>query len=389
MGKRELLLAAAFVLIGVLVYQVTAPAADPQRRGWSIGRIIDHVRREVRGNQAQASATHTTTITAPESLRDVRIEVGSQNLTLIGEDRADIQTELAVISRAFDQAEADKTAKETHVTVDESGSTVTLGIFFPEAGQQRASLTVRVPSRLEARIEKNNSLEVSNVAAVSVVGRSQTSIKNVSGEVQVEQRGSVLTLMDIGSLRVKTLGGTEVKVAGVRGDTILSLQGGELHAENIVGSLEIEARNTDITLEKIESPKPVRLNTVGGEVTVLGLKTELRIDGRETDIRVEQGAGAPLSIYNEGNESVELTLADGGVKIDAVTTDGRITVDEALQKSGVKVANGGSEGGETGSGRDEQRIAATVRGGGPTITIRVRGGDIVLRSRKSEVGSQK
>ena len=105
MGKRELLLAAGFLLIGVVVYQVTAPAADPSRPRWSVGGILEQVRRDVRGNQAQASSTSTTSIAAPTSLREVRIVVGSVNVSLVGEDRSDIQSELEVTSNAYDQAE--------------------------------------------------------------------------------------------------------------------------------------------------------------------------------------------------------------------------------------------------------------------------------------------
>ena len=114
---------------------------------------------------------------------------------------------------------------------------------------------------------------------------------------------------------------------------------------------------------------------------VRDVQTELRIDGREADIRVEQTAPAPLSIYNDGNETVDLELPAGGLKIDARTIDGRLTVDDALAKRGVKVETSGSEGGESGSTREEQHVEAVVAGGGPLITIRAQRGDISLRSK--------
>ena len=63
MGKRELLLIAGFVLAGIGLYYATAPAGAPGDQGFSPSRIIEHLRREIRGNQA--SAELTTTLTHP------------------------------------------------------------------------------------------------------------------------------------------------------------------------------------------------------------------------------------------------------------------------------------------------------------------------------------
>ena len=75
MGKRELLLAAAFILVGAVVYQVTAPPADPSRPGFSIGRLINEMRREVRGQRESAENTTTTLIPVPASVTEVRLNL--------------------------------------------------------------------------------------------------------------------------------------------------------------------------------------------------------------------------------------------------------------------------------------------------------------------------
>ncbi len=121
MGKRELLLVAAFLVVGVFVYQMTKPAGDPNRPGWSFGGIVEQIRREVRGNQGRAEITRTQTIPAPATLREIRIERFPSAVVMVGEDREDIALELKVISRAYDEAEAKKTADETKVLVDEAG----------------------------------------------------------------------------------------------------------------------------------------------------------------------------------------------------------------------------------------------------------------------------
>ena len=380
MGKRELLLVAAFFVVGAAVYQFTAPPRDPNRPRWSVGGVVESIRREVRGNQAQATAKIPSTIPAPHSVRELRIMVGSVNVAVVGEEREDIEAELDVTSNAYDEAEAERTAKATRLKVDEAGPVITVSVDFPREGRQRASLSLKVPARLALRVEKNNELTVTNVAAVTVTGRGDTTLSGIPGSVQATQRGSAITLSDIGALKLTTLSGAEAKLSDVKGDVTLSLQGGELHAEALAGSLEIESRNCDITLEKLEKVRQGRINAVNGELVIRGIQTELRIDGRDADIRVEQAAPAPLSVYNEGNETVELTLPAGGLKIDARTIDGRLTVDEALSKT-VKVETSGSEGGESGGAREEQSVSAVVAGGGPLITIRAQNGDISIRSK--------
>ena len=65
MGKRELVIVAAIVLIGFAVYQVTAPPADPSDNGFSVGRVVNEIRREIRGQRASAE----TTFAAQEDVR--------------------------------------------------------------------------------------------------------------------------------------------------------------------------------------------------------------------------------------------------------------------------------------------------------------------------------
>ena len=49
MGKRELLLIGGFVLFGMAVYAVTAPAAQPGQAQFSLSKVMEHIRREMRG----------------------------------------------------------------------------------------------------------------------------------------------------------------------------------------------------------------------------------------------------------------------------------------------------------------------------------------------------
>ncbi|MEX1127463.1 MAG: hypothetical protein WEB50_02735 [Vicinamibacterales bacterium] len=381
MGKRELLLAAAFILVGFVVYQVTAPPPDPTERGFSLSRIIDNVRREVRGQNETAEATHALTRPLPDTIQEIRIRIPVGGMTITGEDRADIDADLHVRSNGFDKAEAEQRAKATTLKFDEAGPVLIIAVDAPTEGRQRPTLRLKIPSRLGVRIdEKNGELTVTNVARLAMgITRGATTISTVAGAVSATQRGSTITISDVGSLKLTTNAGADARVSNVRGDVTLSLQTGELRAEGLAGALEVEARAAEMHFEKLDGlTGPVRVNANLGEVVIVGLRTDTRIDGRQTEIRVDQAAPAPLAIYNDGTEPLEVTVPTGGFKLDALAVNGRITLDAALEKEGLRV-EAPDEGTVPPPPRREARVLGVVAGGGPTITLRATRGEIVLK----------
>ena len=118
MGKRELLLIFAFATVGALVYYATAPAATPGQQGFSVPRIVEGLRREIRGNRSSAEVTTTTAIPLKSGVTEVRFETGNAPLTIAGEDRADLLCELQAWSSGYDETEAKKYAAETALQDD-------------------------------------------------------------------------------------------------------------------------------------------------------------------------------------------------------------------------------------------------------------------------------
>ena len=381
MGKRELLLVVVFVAFGVLVYQVTKPAGDPNKPGWSFGGIVEQMRREVRGNQARAEVTKTERIAAPATLKEIKID-NQPEITIVGEDRDDIELELKIVSRAYDDAEAKRTAEATVMAADQAGELLTLTAQYPREGQQTAVVTLRVPRRLAIRIdEKSRRLQVSNVAGVMLggAGRGEATITDISGPVQAVQRGSAITINNVGTLKLTTFNSGEVKVSNVHGNASFTFQGGEVRAESLEGTIEVESRNADIKFDKLEKARaPIRINAVGGEVVLNGVQVETRVDARRAEVRVDQTAAAPLAIYSEG-ELIEVSLPAAGFTLDAMATAGRVSVDKPLEAAGIKITDAQSPQGS--DAPRESRAAGNVKNGGPSVTLRSTRGEIVLRSR--------
>jgi len=374
MGKRELLLIVAFAVVGVIVYQVTAPAPPAGSRQVTAGGILEKMRRTVRGNRASAELTTTHTQAIDAAVTEVRLRLGSATLVIEGEDRADVAVEMLAWSNGYDEAEAQSLAKQTVLKLDPAGTSLIATIKFPEPGSQRATVKMKVPSRLRIRIDGSGPATVSNVSSVEMAAaRGTTSISRVQGTVSGMHRSGELALSQIGSIKLTTQN-SDVKIVTVK-DLAMTIRGGEVRAEGVTGVIELESTQADLTLEKLEgTSSPVRVNANGGTVTIRGLSTEARVDGRNTGIDIIMDRAASVAIYNEGDQEIEFTPPPGGYKVDALVRDGRLTPPEVLTKLGLTAT--------ASDDNKEVRASGSIAGGGPTITLRATRGDIVLRSRE-------
>jgi hypothetical protein len=371
MGKRELLLIAAFVAIGAVVYYATAPAADPGRQGFSLSKVIDGLRREIRGNRSSAEVKSTTVIPLNPGITEVRFELGNGSvpLTIAGEDRADVLCELQVWSNGFDESDARKYAGETALKTIETGTSLAIGIKYPDPGSQRATLVVRMPKTLTVRVQPSRGkLEIADLAAVELVEvRGQATVRRIAGRVTVTHRGGALMIEDVAALKLNTRGSTVV-LKDIKGDALMQMQAGELRGQSIAGAIDIESNGTRLTLEDFTATRrPIRINASGGSVKMSGLRSEARVDGRDTRIDVTIEQPAPIAIYNEQEEPLDVTLPAGGFQLDALAIDGRLTVPPGLPD--VKTTE------------NEQRATGAVGGGGPTVTLRSSRGNITIRGR--------
>jgi hypothetical protein len=382
MGKRELLLVVCFLIVGVVVYQATAPTPAPGERGLSLGRLIEAARREVGGNRAVADLTTTSTHKVTDEITELRITGPISEVEVLGEDRSDVESTLTVNSRAYNDAEAKQYAQESTLVADQTAAALILRMQFPTPGRQRFTVKLKVPTRLHIRVEPGSgTLEVKNVAAVEIAGtRGEVKLSHIAGRIQVSHRGGEVTIEDAGSLDFNGRSGS-LKLTGVRGDTSIKMDGGgEISATNLAGSLDLESRNADVTLENLESTRgPIRVNSIAGSVTMKGLKSEARIDVRNAEVKVAMTAAAPVAIYTE-NDRVSLTPPPGGFNLDALVIDGEITPAERITELGLRATR------ENGK---ESRLVGAVKGGGPTITVRSTRGDFELAAQDGKPGTEK
>jgi len=371
MGKRELVLISIFVVLGICVYQFTAPDAGGE--DVSIGGIVNKIRRNMQGARATAPADSTQAVPVDAAVRELRINLSrGSDLTVTGEDRSDISAELHAVGRGYDDAEAKAMAATATLRVERNGDAVVVSMeqAMPRSMPRNSRLdqltiVLKVPRRLALRVEPHvGRLVVSDLASAEIMGsRGETRLQNIAGHLQLAHSGGKLEIDGVASVKLSSRNSNGT-IARVTGMATLDLTGGELRLENVVGPLDVEARNTELTLDAAKTAKPpLRFNGSGGELHITGLRTEARIDGRNTDIEVMMQAAAPLTIYNTG-ENIHVTAPASGYMLDAIATEGRLDIADGTLKP--------QEDGDA-------RVNGAVRGGGPTLSLRATRGDITVR----------
>ena len=374
MGKRELLLIVGFVVVGAAIYQLTAPARPASESGFSVGRIVDEIKREMRGRPASAELTVNATHPLPSDVSELRVTLRNSPVTITGEDRADIATELWVTSNGVDEEEARALAGKANLTVEPAGPTVTVSVSLPPEGTQRVRLGLRVPHGMMVSFGPTNArIEVTGVLGVELESaRGETLIRHIKGRVGVTHRGGDFTVEDAGAIRLDTRG-SDVRLARIDGESILQMEGGDLRAADLRGPVEVDSSSADITIEDLQKARgPLRITAVGGSVSLRGLAAEARVDGRDADIDVMFDRAAPVAIFNTGDR-IQITPPRDGFTLDAVANDGRITIPDVLAP---QISSSGT------ADDKEHRASGSVNGGGPSITLRATGGDIRVNARE-------
>ena len=374
MGKRELVLISLFVVIGIVVYQFTAPPPPAGSEGVTFGGIVGKLKREIQGNREASSATIKQSLPVDMTTKLVRINLQRNNdLTITGSDRADITVEMTVTARGFDQAEAKAAADGVQLKVERAGDAVSVGAQYPlprdgaRGSINSATVTIGIPRHLLVRVEPHSGkLFINDVGGVEVMGsRGETRVKGSTGHVILNHTGGPLEIDNVPSLKL-TSRNSSGSIKRVAGSASIEGNGGEMELAEIVGPLDVESRNIEWRLDAAKTVKPpIRFNGTGGRLRVDGLRTEARFDGRNLEMDVAVAAAAPITIYSTG-EDISVTAPPGGYTLDAVATEGQITsADSSITAT-------------PGDGPDA-RASAPIRGGGPALTLRVTRGRIDVR----------
>ena len=161
---------------------------------------------------------------------------------------------------------------------------------------------------------------------------------------------------------LKTVDG-DVSVAGVEGTSTIHTVDGDLVVRDISGELKLKTVDGDAEISNLVGPLEVR--SVDGDLTLKQIHGSIQAKTIDGDVELELAASPESSSNIESMDGdIELTIGEGiGATIDAKASDGTVHlpyIAETVQKRG-----------------DSVHIVARAHGGGPTIVLRTRDGDIV------------
>jgi hypothetical protein len=367
MGKRELLIIVAFVAIGVIAFEVSAPPA-PEGRGFSITRFFQNARRNLRGNAALASTTLNGDIPIAATVTEVRLAGANRGVHIVGENRTSIEYELHIESNGPDDATALESAKRASLKQDDLGTSLALTVTYPKEGQQWGALVVRVPARLAVRVSGSGGADVSGVKSVDLDQLSgTTSIREISGAVTGSHRNGDLAIEKVGAADLNLLA-SRAKIADVEHNLMISSRNGRVEISGSKGLVEIDETNQEITVH--EPAGGVRVTGTSGRVTIENPRQETKVDCRraEVELTLSQSVAATLLTTEE---PIRLTLAGAPqIALDAAASDGGVIHADDFDLE-VKSAEG------------EQHLTHNF-GASPTarVTLRSAHGDIVIRKAK-------
>jgi hypothetical protein len=328
MGKRELFIIIAFVVVGAAVYSVTAPAAKPGEQGFSFSKIFSGIKKEISANASSAHLNATGRIAAASTLTELRISTArSVPLTVIGEARDDIEYEMPVDSTGPDEATAKEWAGLVELRRDELGSALALSTYFPEQGTQNAALTLKVPARLAVRVENSGQIRVSGVAGVE--------LKNPTGEVTLATVGTVTGTHRNGDLTIDGAGTVNLNLVSSRSKIRNATQGvsinarsGECSIADSTGPIAATVTNVELSVSLFKNSLTVTGD--GGRLKILNADGKMSVDVRRMLVEIEGvGDTSPDFTIITSDEPIRFTLKDiTDVAIDAQATAGTVRADD-------------------------------------------------------------
>jgi hypothetical protein len=366
MGKRELLLIGVFLVVGMGVYQMTAPPPKPGHEGFSFGRLLSHIRAEIQGEDAAAKVERTAQAAAGSEVTRLVLPEFRGMLTLVGEERADVTVELTGTMMGIDDNVAKARAAATQLSLESSDEEITVKIVRGRSADEiprlrNAELRVKVPARLAVTLEYRGEADLRGVAEVKFqAARGRTNVRDV-GALRGEYVNGELEVLAVGEIDLKTQR-TQVRIDGVKRTLALDSTHGEVRIQRIAGATKLDLDRVECEADGINGPTTVRMEH--GSLTLRGIRTPTEITADGAGLDLIMASAVPLSATTT-NDELMVELPKSGVTLDAITQHGRLRMpDRGLQVQ---------------ESEDEQRINTPVRGGGPTLRLRNEHADIVVR----------
>lgn len=364
MGRREWLLILGFVLLGTIVYRLTAPARPDGGAGRSPARLWQDLRTELRGRTFRLAAARRQTVPVGSGIGDIRIGDFRGEVIVTGTERPDVEALLTLDVYGADEVDARERARDLVLAIEPAGGALQVEVRQPSARRQgRATLHLAVPFQLGlVAALRGGRLEARNIGRASLDTRlTEVQLEGIGGAVTGEHRDAPLEVTSAGALRLATRR-APLRIAGVSGEVRLEATDGRLVLREVGGPVRLETRRTEVELEALGGA--AWLTCSDGRVTVRRAAAGVSFDGRRTRFVLEAAHPVPLTVTST-DELVEVTLPPEGARLEVAAEAARVS----LPADTLAVTRVGTT----------ERASGTIGRGGAAWSIRSVRGDIVVR----------
>jgi DUF4097 and DUF4098 domain-containing protein YvlB len=261
----------------------------------------------------RATGDEQIRIDAPAS-HNLRVHNTNGRTTVIGEERKDIEVQVAKTARAESADAAHQLLDEIRLIHGISGDVLELDVEVPRKWNRRGH------ANLELHVPRGMNVDVA-------VSNGKIAVTNLRGRVRARSSNGSVTIDDVvGDIEVAT---TNAKVccAATRGRLVARSSNGKIELDEHSGSVDASTSNGLIRVSMEEVGKAgVQLATSNGRI-LLELPEEVDAD---IDIRVDNGVirndRALCKATRATNGQVKGQLGTGGALIKLRTSNGSISL---------------------------------------------------------------
>lgn len=361
MGKRELLIVAAFVALGVAAWQLTAPPAPEGTRRFSVDTLAE-IWRNRNSPRPAGRATVTTRGTIPLEAGITELRLSNLFAVVVeGGDRTDVAWRLEAEASGSNDAEARQTAERIVLQHDDLGTVLAVSVRAPEETPRTSTLTLEVPARLRVRVESARRTTITSVAGVrleSLVG--ETTLRQVTGPIEGGHRNGNLLIEDAQDVAL-TLVGSVAVLTRPRGVVDVNARNGSTRIEASAGRVTAEVNSQHLTI--VDSAAAVRVGGIGGAITIERPRDAIDVDARRAPVELVLNRGVGATVFSAEGD-VTLRVDDiAGISLDVVADANRIDA------SAVGLAS---------DERDGRSVLTRTVDNAPRVAIRSERGGIVI-----------
>lgn len=319
------------------------------------------------------------------SINSLRVLSDRGDVTVSAWDDNRIKVDVTKKIRANDQTDANKVDSQSQPTITIEGNQITVNANTSGAGTQsvRSDLEIWVPKNLAADLAAHRgdvSIAGRNANVKVSSSRGDITVDNVTGNVELEQRK--------GDVRVSKVSG-DVVVGGQVGDATISdisgsvkLNGdyfGDMNLSRVAKGVTFRSSRTDMELARLDGDLTMqsgdlRANNISGPMRLLTRSKDIHLDDLAGDLRIENSNGevevhssklGAVEIQNRQNDVRLVVPEKANFQVDLTARNGEISSDF----DGIKVN----------TQRDASSASGSVGNGGPKVQVLNEHGNIEIR----------